>query len=505
MKFIECMKSTPGISDLKRLASEYVIDFRRLNIDELREAIAKTAPQYYNDENVRNTVKHFNLNQNRTVRVLFSVIVKLLLNSDDFTLEAKILEDKVLSQEQEIVDLANEFDGDRISDDLEFFKYVLEAAWEHNDDVSIDEQNLLNKIKAKLGISDIDYCVLEAHIGKYPNPNNELHTKGEINDVRRAMQAKGLLVPIKDSNGVLYDAIPSEIAAVLRKIYGIDIKKSSYEILLDSKYVKGKKYFSDIIAKAGHKVPATANLTQLKQIILDYIPAKTVLAGFSPNDGLDKATLIKWCGDLKIAISGTKPELVDRIVNYYDELRQIKADEADERAVFFDCYEELACRDLNFLRQQGIIDKDLECEHKFEIATNYMFENIFKVKPLLLSGTEHADGVLSFKDKLIMWDNKSKETDVNLADHIKQFERYINNSSKPVAVFMVIASSFTENSAKECINFSMNSDTLMLLITASDLKQLSQKWLAKHSNDEEALPLGVFKQNGRFNLDMIDL
>lgn len=505
MKFIECMKNTSGITDLKRLASEYVIDFRRLSIEELREAITKTAPQYYNDLNVEKTVKSFKLNQNRTVRVLFNIIVKLLLNADDFTIEARMLEDKVLSQEQEVIDLANEFDSNHISVELEFFKYVLEAAWEHNDDISVDEQNLLNKIKSKLGISDIDYCVLEAHIGKYPNPSNELHTRGEINDVRRAMQSKGLLIPIKDSNGVSYDAIPSEIAAVLRKLYGIDIKQSSYEILLDSKYVKGKKYFSDIITKSGHKVSATATIPQLKQIILDYIPAKVVLAGFSPNDGLDKATLIKWCGELKLAISGTKPELVDRIITYYDELRQIKTNETDERAIYFDCYEELARRDLNFLRQHGIIDKDLECEHKFEIATNYMFESIFKVKPLLLSGTEHADGILSFKDKLIMWDNKSKETDVNLSDHIKQFERYINNSSKPVAVFMVIAPSFTDNSGKECINFSMNSDTLMLLITASELKQLSQKWLAKHSNDEETLPLGVFKQNGRFNLDMIDI
>lgn len=505
MKLIECIKNIQNVTDLKRLASEYVIDFRRLSTGELREAIIKTAPQYYNEENVKNTVRFFKLNQNRTTRILFDVIVKLLLNADDFTMEAKILEDKVISQEQDIVNLANEFDVSQISSDVEFFKYVLEAAWEHNDDVSVDEQNLLNKIKAKLGISDNDCHVLEANIGKYPNPNNELHTKGEINDVRRAMQSKGLLVPIKDSNGIYYDTIPNEIALVLRDIYGVDIKRSSYEILLDSKYVKGKKYFSDIITKAGHKVPANANLTQLKQIILEYIPAHTVLAGFSPNDGLDKTTLTNWCSDLKIQTSGTKPELVSRIICHYDEIRQIEFEESDERAAYFQCFEELASRNLSFLRQQGIIDKDLECEHKFEMATNYMFENIFKVKPLILSGTEHPDGILSFKDKLIMWDNKSKETDVNLADHIKQFERYISNSSKPVAVFMVIGPSFTDNSVKECINYSMNSDTLILLITASELKQLAQMWSAKHVNDEEPLPLGYFRQNGRFNIDMVSI
>ena len=120
-----------------------------------------------------------------------------------------------------------------------------------------------------------------------------------------------------------------------------------------------------------------------------------------------------------------------------------------------------------------------------------------------MSGTEHPDGILSFNDKLIMWDNKSKESDVSLAEHIKQFDRYIKNSTKPVSVFMVIGPSFTADSQKECAKYAMSNDTIVLLITAQELKNLADMWIKNHEHDAEPLPLGVFKQNGRFNPDLV--
>lgn len=230
-----------------------------------------------------------------------------------------------------------------------------------------------------------------------------------------------------------------------------------------------------------------------------------ILGGYSPNDGLDKTTLSHWCGALSLSVSGTKNELIDRIIEYYDGIKQITVDETDDRVLFYEFYTDLATRNLSELRKQGVISKDIECERKFETATNYLFEKKLKVKPLIMNGTEHPDGMLSFNDKLILWDNKSKETEVNLADHIKQFDRYINNSEKPVSVFMVIAPSFTEDSASECAKYSMSNDTLILLITANELKTLAENWATKHEKDDEAFPLGYFKQNGRFNADLIKI
>lgn len=194
--------------------------------------------------------------------------------------------------------------------------------------------------------------------------------------------------------------------------------------------------------------------------------------------------------------------MIERIIDYYDSIKQITIDESDKRQLYYEFFDELAHRDLKSLRQQNVIDKDLKCEHNFELATNYLFEKKLRVKPLIMSGTEHPDGTLSFNDKLILWDNKSKETDVNLSDHIKQFDRYIKNSEKPVSVFIVIGPSFTDESAAECAKYSMQNDTLILLITAKELKALAEEWAQKNKADE-TFPLGYFKQNGRFNSNLI--
>lgn len=503
MKFTECVEKVSTFTDLKRFANEYVIDYKRLSFDELKSAVIKTAPQFSNEDNIRSVVRNIELNQDRDIRVLFSIYIRsILLNCDDFTESVRVLEDKIIAYEQDVVDTANEFSLNDEVDNIEFYKYVVEAAWEENNDVSVDEQNLINKIKDKLGISEKHHQILEAQIGKFPTIGNILHSKDNISAVRRYFQNKGLIISVRDTNNVDYDVIPEEVAKVLRKIFKVDIKESSYLALLESKYVKSKSYLIDILTKAKVILPKYPKSGQLKELAVKNITAHQLIGGFSANDGLDKKTLSEWCSNLGLVAYGTKPELINRIIEYYDNIRQIQCNEEDDRELLYHFYEELASRKLNDLRQQGVINKDLECEHKFEIATNYIFEKIFKIKPLIMSGTEHPDGILSFNDKLIMWDNKSKETDVSLAEHIKQFDRYIKNSSKPVSVFMVIGPSFTSDSQKECAKYAMSNDTIILLITATELKALAENWSKAHATDKEPLPLGVFKQNGRFNLEL---
>lgn len=502
MNFNKCIENISTLTDLKRFANEYVIDFRRLNIDELKTAVIKTAPQYYNTDNVNKTIDFFKLNPDRDIRVLFEIfVIEVLLNADDYTEQIYSTEDKILLFEQQIIDLANEYEEQ--NDNYEFFKYVLEAAWDTNDSISTDEQNLIYKIQDKFRINRKTYNIIEAKINKFPKPDNQLHTKDDISNLRRMLQQKGIVVSVRDSNGVDYDVIPKEIAESIRKLYGIDIKNHSFIQLLNSKYIKGKKYIQNMLEKEGINIPSGATLPILQQLALENLSAHKIIGGYSPNDGLDKNTLSDWCNSLSLVSYGTKPEMIERIIEYYDGIIQIeKSEETDERELYYQFFEELASRNLKELRKQNVIDKDLECERKFEQATNYLFEKKLKVKPLMMNGTEHADGTLSFNNKLILWDNKSKETNVNLNDHIKQFDRYISNSEKPVSVFMVIGPDFTEESAVECAKYSMKNDTLILLITASELKELADKWSSKN-NGEESFPLGYFKQNGRFNKNLI--
>lgn len=504
MKFAECVNNVSTFIDLKRLANEYVIDYKRLSYDELKAAMIKTAPQYYNQENIYNTIESLKLHEDESVRTLLEIIIReVLLNEDNFSLCQKDLEDEVILYEQSILDRENEEEELFEKENIKLLSYVIDAAWENNLTISADEQNLIYKLKKKLQILDDEYELIQAHRGIFPKHGNVLHTRDEIGAVRKLLQQRGILFVVRDSQGTDYDILPEEIADVIRTYYNVDIKKFSYEKLLESKYVKKKAYLIDILQKASVELVKNETIESLSYKVMRHIKAHNLIGGFTARDGLNGTDLVKWCNDIGVSCRGSKNELIDRIVAYYDDIQKIEVTEDDERALYYEFYEDLASRNLDKLRKQGIIDKDLECEHKFEEATNYLFEKILKNKPLMLKGTEHADGMLSFGNKLILWDNKSKETPVKLSDHIKQFDRYIKGEEKSIPVFIVIGPDFTDDSPKECLKYSMSNDTNILLITASELKMVAEKWKENHCDDDEVFPLGYFKQSGRFDISLI--
>ena len=113
MDIKKCVENVSTFVDLKRIAAEYVIDFRRLSLEELKSAITKTAPQYYNEENIRKSIEFFTLNPNRNIRVLFNIFIfQVLLNADDFTVEYRETEEQIINYEQTIIDEANEYNND---------------------------------------------------------------------------------------------------------------------------------------------------------------------------------------------------------------------------------------------------------------------------------------------------------------------------------------------------------------------------------------------------------
>ncbi len=494
MKFEDCVKNISTNIELKRIASAYVVDCKNLGREELIQSLNKTAGQYYDKSNVAASVKRLALSEKKDERVLADIILKeILLNKDDYGKEQKLLDEEVVTYEQNIINISNELDTKNMDDNMRFLKFIIEVAYE-NDNISPDEKNLLEKIRIRLNILQEEFRILEAQVGKFPKANNEVHLRNEIDAVRKSLQQSGLVFSIRNSEGDDLDIIPDEIAVALKEFYEKEMRNYGYQQLIQSKYLRDKIFLIGGVDKAGMHL----KLDQLRKLVFERIKPSNLLGGYSPKDGLSKDALMQWCLDLKIPSAGTKEELIQRIITYYDEIKEIKIDSTDKREVLFSVYEYLARRDLKHLRQQGLIIKDLECEHKFEEATNYMFEKLFRQKPLLLTGSDHPDGILSYQNKLIMWDNKSKETPVRLRDHLSQFERYIRNSDKPVSVFIVIASEFTDDSVTECTKYALNSDTFMLLLRAEDVKELAIKWSNLHKNDEESFNLGYFKQNGKF-------
>lgn len=512
LDFLKFITQIPNVTIAKRVAAAYVADYRRLSFEEIKEFLVKTAQQYTSYENIANRLEEIKLDENRAVRIIAPILIReYLLNQDDFISTCKETDSAILNYEKSIVDESNNFDFSKISEESALFKFMLDTAWNLNNDVSVDEKNLLEALRQYLSITVREQHILEAKSGRFPTFENALHSFDDIDAARKVLQTKGLLMAAKNADGVICDIIPTDIAAQIRKYYNIEMRTYGYEKMIDSVVKKtNKQYLIDIVSKASQnstkgrvKISNSFTINELKDTILKVVQPSNLIGGFSPRDGMDVEVLRKWCEELGLMVSGTKNALIERILKYYDEMRRIELKTEDNREKLVAVYKQLAARDLKYLRANNIIDKDLQCERLFEDATSYLFEKLLLNKPLTLTGTEHPDGKLSFKDKYIMWDNKSKESAVNLKDHIQQFDRYIKTSDKEVVVFMVIAPEFTPQSVQECVDYSLNNDTQILLITADELKTVAETWSKKHPG--EIFNLGYFKQNGRFEIKLLNL
>lgn len=518
MKFNDAVKLIGTVPDLRRIASAHVVDYRNLEEIELRDALIKVKPQYLHLETVEGNIeKAFFLHKDNQLRVLSQLMIaEVLLNEDGYILNACETEEKIMAVEQKIINESNEIDVTDLAPrsnlqrkkDLDLYYFVLNVAWEHNDTKSPDEANLLRKLRNRLNINEWENWILQAKLGKYPKANNEIHTRGEMQEARRFLQGLGLLFSIRDDGGSDFDLIPAELAEVIKETLGKEMKEPNYSILIRHKMLYKKNYLRNALEKSNLPVHRKDNLDTLARKVIQNIPPSVLIGGIAFRDGLNNEDLHQWCLEIDQPVSGTKPERIDRIINYYDSLRQTDPQPEDERIAWYEMYEGLAFRDYPLLRAHNLISKDLEIESKFEETTAYIFQHKLKHTPLKQAGTKRPDGLLSFKDMYVMWDNKSKEEPglVNLKEHLKQFHEYIEQADKAVPIFLVIAPDFTDES--EMIAMQYTSDHLgrnIVLITAAELKSLAEEWSSnENKRRDEPFPLGLFARSGRYNAKLLD-
>ena len=249
MNFIDYIDNIPNITIAKRIASAYVADYRHLEIEELKAFLKKTEKQYTSYENVANRIEEINLDGNRNIRIIAPILLRdYLINQDDFISSEKETHVAILNYEKAIVDESNDFETSKMSKDLLLFKHMLDAAWSKDGNITSDEKNLLEELRKYLSISIREQQILEAKSGRFPKAENILHSRDEIIEARKVLQAKGLLMSIKNSDGDICDLIPDDIAGAIRRYYDIEIRSYGYEKLIDYVIKKtNKQYLIDIV------------------------------------------------------------------------------------------------------------------------------------------------------------------------------------------------------------------------------------------------------------------
>jgi hypothetical protein len=511
MKFDEAVQQIGTLTTLRRIAGAHVVDHRQLQDEELREAIQKVRPQFLHEETVATNLEAVLFKDpDNTVRVLSRLILRdVLLEQYGAELASSHTEESIIGTEQEIVNQSNELDladlaaGNKNSKrfgDLELYQFVLGVAWLNEDSKSPDEVNLLRKLRQHLRITEEDHRLLEAKLGKFPKPNNELHSRGEIHQARRLLQSRGLLFSIRRDDGIDIDVIPDELASIMCCYFHIELREESYRAIFTHRPLRRKGHLQEVLSRNGIEYSQYDTVDELAARVVRYVPPSRAIASNSPRYGLNSTQLSDWCKELGLPLSGSIEDKRGRILEHFDQLRPLLEEHDDQRARWYEFFIELAWRDYDTLRAQHVIEKDIDIESQFEEATRYLFAEKLNHAPLRQSGSNRPDGVMSLQNRYVMWDNKSREKPVNLRDHLSQFDDYINKSDKPVPIFMVIAPDFTEESQSDALRYrAQHFDRDIVLITAKELKDLAEEWSSSSNRSrEEPFPLGLLAVNGRF-------
>jgi len=175
------------------------------------------------------------------------------------------------------------------------------------------------------------------------------------------------------------------------------------------------------------------------------------------------------------------------MIEYFDKMvfRDVP-EEASEGEVYYRYLVELARRDREILLANQVIRRDRDMDSAFEIGARYLFVEVLGLTLIDMPGSDKPDGCFEIgrRGDLLMWDNKSKEDVYRFpASHLTQFKRYIRDSEKRVACFLIIVPSVDPGAAHVAAKLKVASgqDTDVALITAENLLWIAEEWTDKQN------------------------
>ena len=243
-----------------------------------------------------------------------------------------------------------------------------------------------------------------------------------------------------------------------------------------------------------------------KEALIDRISASDV----GPREvllSLDGSKLSEMCLHVGLKNSGKKSDLVDRLIDFYDDLSFEDRKTPDEREDWYNNYELLAARAYNDLRAKKLITKDLQIEHQFEQATDFLFEQKLNLKIDKTRKVTKADGRIPLTGRrVILWDCKSAESAVNLQDYLEdQFDRYLRKErekgTEPLAI-LVIGPSFTASSIKLVSKYKAQTNWDVALVQASALKHLAEQWST--TEPDKPFPIALLNRTELIDKERVD-
>ena len=483
---------------LNRVVSSFLKDVRIEDEEEMRAVILRNASEFQNAERIKRSLDF--LEDPRDIEVANELILICLIQYPDYLAPASQLIDDVMALQEQIVSdgLDDEYLSRAIPEDSRrIYTEVLKAAWAKDNELNAHEKNVLEVLRKELGLTRRHHRLLESKIGRFPQNGNKPFPLRQIEDSIKDLQQKGILLRFRTDDS--YYVIPEEIEKTVRYFRGGELKTAAYNALLESLTQERLRTALDYHSRrvSGTKAELVERIQRFKLLpsqVLDALTVSDLNETMSRLDGIRK--------------SGSKGQKIENIIDYFEALGSPEtSDPTDDRAQYYDVFEEVASRDYASLRDKGLITKDIEVERLFEAATRYLFEKKFEIPLMEMPGTTHADGRVKIDGKhVLLWDNKSTETPYNFPDeHVEQFLGYIRADTMRPTVFLVVVSDYTQTAVHQAqkLKAFSETDTDVALVTAKDLKFIAENWRSYSGKKIPKFNLQLFNLTGELNEEIL--
>ncbi len=240
-------------------------------------------------------------------------ILNLILNAPENKVEIEGFREKVLSYVEELTVKAIELKDTSTNKNYQLYANILTRAWENDGTIDKSESYILEYVKVELGIWDREHFILAHH----PSILKQWDIAQEYQVVRNNLLTTGILL-MEDNKYI----IANEVARQIKRTFGMEILNDAYLRLLN---VFTKEELAEVLGHYNLFVSGTKP-DMVTRILNSLIPPTPLLEIFPVE------TLREFCRRSSIQVSGTKNTVINNIVHFFDhnlDIQKVVVEEAE--------------------------------------------------------------------------------------------------------------------------------------------------------------------------------
>lgn len=238
-------------------------------------------------------------------------IMDLLLNAPSHMLEVEGFREKVLTYIQELSEKAGNSRAVFHQKNPDLYVKIMRRAWESDGMIDKSEGHILEVVKTELGIWDREHFLLMHH----PSILKMWDIDQEYFNARNLLLTSGIV--LTNENKYL---IAEEVAAQVRRAFGIDIMDDAYARLLNT---FKREELSQLSIHVGLSSAGSKD-DIIDRLINSLMPPFELLNVFTID------ALRDCCRHNNIQISGAKNMVINNIIRFFDQGHDLLLPEAEE-------------------------------------------------------------------------------------------------------------------------------------------------------------------------------